>query len=60
MENDGTLKNSSYIGIIRITTISIAAIFYLIIAALLEPERYGELNVIVALQELFPSFLYLD
>jgi len=43
------------VGIGRITTIGIAAIFYLIIAALLEPERYGELNVIVALAGTFST-----
>jgi len=53
MTESDSIKNFSYVGIARMTTIGIGAIFYLVIAALLEPERYGELNIIIALAGTF-------
>jgi len=53
MNNDETIKNFSYVGIGKIITIVFHALFYLVIAALLDPEAYGELIVILALAGTF-------
>ncbi len=49
MEGKKSLTHFSYIVIGRIAAIGLLALFYLILASLLEPESYGELSVIVAL-----------
>ena len=48
MTLSNSFKNFSYIGVGRVTGIILQAIFYLIFAALLEPESYGELTYIIA------------
>jgi len=53
MEQDSTSKKFSYVAIGRIISISLQGIFYLLFAALLDPETYGELNVIIALAGTF-------
>ena len=53
MEGKGTITNFSFIGIGRVATIVLQALFYLLLAAFLEPEAYGELSVIVALAGTF-------
>lgn len=53
MKYNKSLTNFSYIGIGRIISIGLQALFYFILAALLEPESYGELSVIVALAGTF-------
>jgi len=53
MSNDNSIKNFSYVGIGRIITTAFQALFYLVIAALLDPETYGELIVILALAGTF-------
>ncbi len=53
MNNDNSIKNFSHVGIGRIITIVFHALFYLVIAALLDPEAYGELIVILALAGTF-------
>jgi len=49
MKKNNSYKNFSYITIGRFVAIALQAIFYLLFAALLEPEEYGQLNYIVAL-----------
>ncbi len=53
MNNTDSIKNFSHVGIGRIITITLHALFYLVIAALLDPEVYGELFVILALAGTF-------
>jgi len=53
MDEKETIKEFSYVGIGRIATIVLQALFYLILAALIEPEFFGELNVIIALAGTF-------
>jgi len=53
MKENNSIKNFSFIGIGRIVTIALQALFYLLLAALLDPEIYGELSVIVALAGTF-------
>jgi O-antigen/teichoic acid export membrane protein len=53
MKNNDTIKDFSQVAIGRIVTIVIQAFFYLVIAALLDPEVYGELSVILALAGTF-------
>lgn len=53
MEKKSHFKNFSYIGIGRVISITLQAIFYFLFAALLEPESYGQLNVIIALAGTF-------
>jgi len=53
MDNKDTIVNFSFIGIGRVATIVLQALFYLLLAAFLEPETYGELSVIVALAGTF-------
>jgi len=53
MNNNNSIKNFSHVGIGRIITIVFQALFYLVIAALLDPEAYGELIVILALAGTF-------
>ena len=49
MTLSSSFKNFSYIGVGRVCGIILQAIFYLIFAALLEPESYGELTYIIAI-----------
>jgi len=49
MGNQNSFKNFSYVTIGRIVAVSLQAIFYLLFAALLEPESYGELNYFIAI-----------
>jgi len=49
MEKNSSSKNFTFIGIGRFVTIILQALFYLLFAALLDPESYGSLNVILAL-----------
>lgn len=53
MTESNSIKNFSFVGIGRLITMGLTAIFYLVIAALLEPDVYGKLNVIVALAGTF-------
>jgi len=53
MDQGDTIKNFSYVGIARIATVALQALFYLLFAALLDPEVYGELSVILALASTF-------
>ena len=53
MSQNDSIKNFSYLGFGRIAAIGLQALFYFILAALLEPESYGELSVIVALAGTF-------
>ena len=53
MIRNNSFKNFSFIGLGRITSLILQAIFYLLFAALLEPEVYGKLNVIIALAGTF-------
>jgi len=56
MEKENTIKNFSYVGIGRVATIVLNALFYLLLANLLDPEIYGDLNVILALAGAFSIF----
>lgn len=49
MSKNDSLKNFSFVGIGRIVTIALQALFYLFFAALLDPNVYGELSLILAL-----------
>ncbi len=53
MQEDTSFKNFSYIGIGRAISLALQAVFYLLFAALLEPEFYGQLSVILALAGTF-------
>jgi O-antigen/teichoic acid export membrane protein len=53
MDKKETIKEFSYVGIGRTATIVLQALFYLILAAFIEPEFFGELNVIIALASTF-------
>jgi len=53
MKQNRASINFSYIGIGRFVSIFIQALFYLLFAKLLEPDIYGELNVILALAGTF-------
>src|SRR3989304_105620 len=53
MDESNTIKEFSYVGIGRIVTIALNAIFYLVLAALIEPEIFGQISVIVALASTF-------
>jgi len=53
MKQDDSIKNFSHVGIGRIISITLHAFFYLVIAALLDPEVYGELIVILSLAGTF-------
>ena len=48
-----SLKEFSFVGIGRIVTVTLQALFYLFFAALLDPSTYGELNLILALAGTF-------
>ena len=54
-DNNNSIKDFSHVGIGRIAIIVFQAVFYLVIAALLEPETYGELHVILALAGTFST-----
>lgn len=49
MSASNSIKNFSAVGIGRVITLALQALFYLLLARLLEPQNYGELNVILAL-----------
>jgi len=51
--SSGSFKNFSTVGLGRIITVAFQALFYLVIAALLDPEVYGELILILALAGTF-------
>ena len=53
MSKENSLRNFSYVGLARISGIALQAIFFLIFASLLGPEKYGELSVVVALAATF-------
>jgi len=53
MSAKDSIKNFSFVGIGRFITVIVQALFYLVLASLLEPEIYGELNVILALASTF-------
>ena len=53
MDESNTIKEFSYVGIGRIVMIALNAIFYLVLAALIEPEIFGQISVIVALASTF-------
>jgi len=53
MKNNSSFKNFSFIAIGRVVSIALQAVFYLVFAALLEPESYGHLNYIIALAGAF-------
>jgi len=53
MSEENSVRNFSYVGLGRIFGISLQAIFYLIFASILGPEKYGGLNVVVALATTF-------
>src|SRR3990172_4240288 len=53
MDQNNSLKNFSYVGIGRVVSTVLQAIFYLLFAALLEPESYGYLNFIISLAATF-------
>jgi O-antigen/teichoic acid export membrane protein len=55
MEEANPIKNFSYVGLGRIITIGLQAGFYLLLAALMDPEVYGELSVILALAATFST-----
>lgn len=55
MKQNRASINFSYIGIGRFVSIFIQALFYLLFAKLLEPDIYGELNVILALAGTFAT-----
>jgi len=53
MDESNTIKEFSYVGIGRIVMIALNAIFYLVLAVLIEPEIFGKISVIVALASTF-------
>lgn len=53
MDENETIKEFSYVGIGRVVTLALQAIFYLVLAAIIEPEIFGEINVIIALAGTF-------
>jgi len=55
MNNTDSIKNFSHVGIGRIIATTLHVLFYLVIAALLDPEVYGELFVILALAGTFST-----
>ncbi len=56
MEDKTSIKNFSYIGIGRVFTVVLQALFYLLLAAFIEPEIFGELHLILALAGTFSIF----
>jgi len=44
-----SFKNFSYVAAAKVVTTALQAIFYLMFAALLEPQIYGELNYLIAI-----------
>ena len=55
MEQNNSVKNFLYVGIGRVVAIILQALFYLVFAALLDPDVYGKLNVILALAGTFST-----
>ena len=49
MNHNNSFMNFSYIAVGRLVAVILQAIFYLLFAAILEPESYGELNYLIAL-----------
>lgn len=56
MKNNKPQKDFSYLGLGRIVTVVFHAVFYLIFASLLDPAKYGEVMVIIALAGTFSVF----
>lgn len=56
MEKNNSSKHFSYLSIGRITATFLQAVFFLIIASILDPEQYGILNVTIALAGTFSVF----
>lgn len=56
MEDKTSIKNFSYLGMGRIFSIAFQALFYLLLAAFIEPEIFGELHLILALAGTFSIF----
>ena len=48
-------KNFSFVSLGRIITVILLALFYLFFASILDPEKYGELSVILALAGTFAT-----
>jgi len=55
MSQPTSAKNFSYLGMGKVVSVFFQALFYLLFAALLEPELYGQLSVIVALAGTFAT-----
>jgi len=55
MNQNNTTKNFSYLGVGRAIGLILQALFYLLFAALLDPELYGQLSVILALGATFAT-----
>jgi len=53
MENKKSITDFSFIGIGRIFTVGLQAIFYILLASFIDPETFGELHVILALAGTF-------
>jgi len=49
MKLNNSFINFSYVTVGRLVAVTLQAVFYLLFAALLEPEIYGELNYLIAL-----------
>jgi len=49
MNHNNSFMNFSYVAVGRLVAVILQAIFYLLFAAILEPESYGELNYLIAL-----------
>jgi len=55
MAQNSSAKNFSYVGIGRSISLFLQATFFLLFASLLDPEIYGQLNVILALAGTFAT-----
>jgi len=55
MKQSDSVKQFSFVGLGRIISVVLNALFYLVIAALLDPKTFGELNVILALAGTFST-----
>ena len=49
MSQNSPYRNFSYLSVARFGAIALQAVFYLLFAAILEPELYGELNYFIAI-----------
>lgn len=55
MTKNKSYKNFSFVSVGRITTVILNAIFYLLLAALLDPESYGNFHILIALAGTFAT-----